>query len=247
MIQECLQDLVAANEERTTGFEANDQYPDYKFCHRFVQRNGLVLRRTIELSKGRERLTEDEIQSWQKETYDLLVKENPEIWNDPHRIFNQDETSYELSEGSVRVLAKKGSKRVPGTSSGSRNHGTLSVTANANGDLVWPRVVIKGVRDVSKKYLSELQPGVRTGAFRFSYSDSGFVNKDLFVKIILDLDEYVTLNNIQKPIVLFLDGASCHISMEVTLLSKERQIRLWLIYPNSTHILQPLDLGRLVR
>ena len=119
----------------------------------------------------------------------------------------------------------------------------LSVIASAAGDLVWPRLVLKGIRDVSKKHFSSLEPGIKTGSFRFSFTESGFVNKDVFCKIILDLDEYLTVNHTPRPIFLLIDGATCHISLQARDLAKDREIMLWLLYPNSTHILQPLDLG----
>ena len=145
----------------------------------------------------------------------------PDIWADPNRIFNQDETAFELSEGSVKVLAKKGTRNVPGRSSGSRSHETLSVTASAAGNLVWPRLVLKGIRDVSKKHFSCLQPGIKTGSFRFSYTETGFVNKDVFCKIILDLDEYLSVNKTPRPILLLIDGATCHISLKARDMAKD--------------------------
>ena len=132
---------------------------------------------------------------------------------------------------------------VPGKYSGSRSHETLSVIASAAGNLVWPRLVLKGIRDVSKKHLSCLEPGISTGNFRFSYTESGFVNKDVFCQIILDLDEYLTVNKTPRPVLLLIDGATCHISLKARDLAKDKKIMLWLLYPNSTHVLQPLDLG----
>lgn len=89
LVQECLLGLVAANPSRKTGLEESEQYPSYRYCLRFAKRNGLVLRSTSELSRGREGVTIEDIRGWQDETYDLLVKEWPELWNDPRRIFNQ--------------------------------------------------------------------------------------------------------------------------------------------------------------
>ena len=135
------------------------------------------------------------------------------------------------------------SRHVPGKYSGSRSHETLSVTASAAGNLVWPRLVLKGIWDISKKHLSCLEPGISTGNFLFSYTESGFVNKDVFYKIILDLDEYLTVNKTPRPVLLLIIGATCHISLKAWDLAKDKKIMLWLLYPNSTHVLQPLDLG----
>ena len=112
------------------------------------------------------------------------------------------------------MLVKKGKRHVPGKYSGSRSHETLSVTASAAGNLVWPRLVLKGIRDVSKKHLSCLEPGISTGNFCFSYTESGFVNKDVFYQIILDLDEYLTVNKTPRPVLLLINGATCHIFLK---------------------------------
>lgn len=48
---------------------------------------------------------------------------------------------------------------------------------------------------------------------------------------------------VEFPIVLVIDGYSAHKSTELFLWCKEHDIILLLLYPNSTHILQVLDIG----
>ena len=242
-LQECLKELLEANPGRSSKFEDTDQLPNYDFCWRFVRRNNLVLRTTSELSKTRELLTEAEVRGWQELTYQNLVKENPEIWDDPRRLFNEDETSFELSGGKVKVLAKRGTKNVGRRSSGSRDHTTLILTVSASGGLVPPRFVLKGIRDVSHRHLGDLEPGEKTGAMKFSYSPSGFNNQGIQMKVLQDLADYGNSKKIKFPIVLLLDGALCHINKSLVELAKELQILLWLFYPGATPFLQPLDVG----
>lgn len=47
--------------------------------------------------------------------------------------------------------------------------------------------------------------------------------------------------NVQFPVILFLDGHRSHISMDVSNLARKLNIILIGLYPNSTHIMQPLD------
>ena len=169
IFQKCLKDLVSSNSERVTGFEDSNHFPDYEFVRRFAARNNLVLRVTTEMKKGKEQLKEEELRGWFEEAARMMQKpEIQDIMKSPARVFNFDETNFDLSGGRVRVLAKKGRRQVPGRSSGSRNHSTLCVTVNGAGDAVDPRFVLEGSRDVSGKYLKDLQPGTKIGRARFS-------------------------------------------------------------------------------
>ena len=91
---------------------------------------------------------------------------------DPARIFNMDETSVEVSFNSLkkninllfvklgtsgkRVLAERNTKVLYSVSSGSREHITASYTVSANGDMVSPRCVFKGVRNIAQNKLKDL-------------------------------------------------------------------------------------------
>ena len=60
--------------------------------------------------------------------------------------------------------------------------------------------------------------------------------------MLADLDTYLTQHNIPRPVVLFIDGANPHISLEAAAFCKQKLIQPWLLKPNMTHILQPCDL-----
>ena len=68
------------------------------FVRRLADRNNLSLRRTAEISKGRQVLTEADLRLWQKDAVDYLWSkpELVEALQDPSRIFNQDETSVQI-------------------------------------------------------------------------------------------------------------------------------------------------------
>jgi len=48
-------------------------------------------------------------------------------------------------------------------------------------------------------------------------------------------------NNIEFPIILFVDGHSSHMSLPLSDFSQAKQIELEALKANATHILQPLD------
>ena len=119
------------------------------FVRRLADRNNLSLRRTAEISKGRQVLTEADLRLWQKDAVNYLWSkpELVETLQDPSRIFNQDETSVQIGSSSQRVLAERGTKILFSISSGSREHITASYVVSAVDGMVPPRCVFRGVRN----------------------------------------------------------------------------------------------------
>ncbi|TGZ53738.1 Uncharacterized protein DBV15_12772 [Temnothorax longispinosus] len=50
-------------------------------------------------------------------------------------------------------------------------------------------------------------------------------------------------NNDEFPVVLYVDGHSSHCTMPLSEFCRDHQIELIALYPNATHILQPLDVA----
>lgn len=55
--------------------------------------------------------------------------------------------------------------------------------------------------------------------------------------------KYLDDSNIPRPVVLFLDGHKSHLTFHLSKLCQENKIHLVALYPNSMHILQPLDVA----
>ena len=55
-------------------------------------------------------------------------------------------------------------------------------------------------------------------------------------------EPYLTKKCILCPVLLIVDGAKVHISYEISTFCDENEIFLYILFPNSTHLLQPLDL-----
>ena len=71
-----------------------------------------------------------------------------------------------------------------------------------------------------------------------SVSPKGFVTRELHLEVLKDLDRYLKEKNISRPVWLFMDGASPHISLEALSFCKQNEIQPWLLKPNMTHLLQ---------
>ena len=112
---------------------------------------------------------------------------------------------------------------------------------NAAGEMIPPRAVFTGKRDMTKTKMKNLSKDGRTAEWKFSYSENGWVKQETFLDIIKDLGEYISTKGIQKPVLLFIDRASCHLSLAMAELCKELGIQPILLRPNSTHLCQALD------
>ena len=113
---------------------------------------------------------------------------------------------------------------------------------SARGDLVPPRVVFQGVRNVAATHLKDLPKTGGSGVWQLCVSPKGYVTAPLFIDILKDLVETIEKLGVPRPVILFLDGASPHISLAMAEYCKAHGIQPWLLKPNSTHLLQPLDL-----
>ena len=145
LIQEALIKLCQANPDRTSPWE--NHFPHDNFVHNFAERNNLVLRSTMELSKARSMLSFEALMSWYQDTAGALVNhpDFADCWKNPQRILNQDECGLQVGASKVKVLAPRGVDHVLySKGGGSHEHVSLSVTANAAGECVGTRVIYKG-------------------------------------------------------------------------------------------------------
>ena len=157
----------------------------------------------------------------------------------------QDETALEFGSEHQTVLAPKGHKGpLYNIGGSSRDHVTLSVTVSASGTVTGMRVVYSGKR-VSKEereLMNNLPSDGVTGKWRFSKSEKGYVNREIFLEILKDLSDHIDENNIERPVVLFIDGFSGHLGLAIAEFCEEFAIQLILFHSNMTHILQPLGM-----
>ena len=245
LIQEVLIAVCSANPDRTSPYADSNHMPNKMFVSRFVSKHGLTLRAALEISKGRQILTKFDLEKWQQETQEGLVN-HPKFQDcflDSSRIFNQDETSLQIGVDKQKIVAKVGTTEMLYNKSGStRDHVTVSFTVQANGGVVAVRVVNRGKRNVALNHLKDLETTGKSGAWKFGVTDNGYVTRIEFLNILQDLDEYLTKHDIVRPVVLFLDGYKGHYGLDVIEFCELKQIQLWLLRANMTHLLQPLDL-----
>ena len=75
-------------------------------------------------------------------------------------------------------------------------------------------------------------------------TEKGWMMSDSFYKYIVNVFyNWLVENRIEFPVILYSDNHSSHLTMPLAKFCQEKQIELIGLYPNSTHIIQPLDLG----
>lgn len=161
------------------------------------------------------------------------------VLDDPRRIFNLDETAVFLNPKRDTVLAKSGSKNVQSIAACSdRECITVLSGGNGKGDLAPPLIVFKYKR-LPLAILQNIPPG-----YAYKRTKSGWMTSESFLNYIeTDFCPWIKAMNIPFPIIIFIDGHQSHLSLDLSKFCSSNGIILVALYPNATHILQPMDVG----
>lgn len=75
-------------------------------------------------------------------------------------------------------------------------------------------------------------------------SENSWMTQETFFEYMCNIFEpWLTANNIERLVVVFADGHSSHFTVPLVQFCEQHQIELIALYPNSTHLIQPLDVG----
>jgi hypothetical protein len=143
-----------------------------------------------------------------------------------------------LSPKGRKVLAKKGSKSLHDRSGDDKECLTVLITGNAAGQLAPPMVMYSYER-LPKHIVSHVPKGWGVGK-----SKSGWMTSESFFEYITNIFyPWLVSENVEFPVILYLDGHKSHVTLPLTDFCRQKQIVVISLLPNSTHILQPLDVG----
>lgn len=207
----------------------------------FLKRHPNISQRTAQnLTSSRSAVTEKNIRAWFEEV-EQYMRENQifEVLNEPTRVFNCDETAFFLNPSNNRVLAKKGQKTVHSTvGSDEKECLTTLLMANAAGD-VCPAMVVVDLKRVPKKFTESVPKSWAVGR-----SDNGWMTGETFFEYFANIFyPWLLENKVIFPVVVFLDGHASHLTMALSDFCKQKCIELVALFPNSTQILQPMDVA----
>lgn len=228
--------IVDKNQE--TPFK--DNRPGKKWYSSFLKRHPTIAERVAQnLCTARDNVTQEDIEKWFLEVEnDLKDRGLLEILKHPERVFNTDESAFFLNPKAGHVLARKGDKNVYTSSGDDKENLTVLVTGNAAGELAPTLVVFNYARIPS--LVSETFPD----EWAIGRSESGWMCSGTFYEYITNVfHPWLTKKNIEKPIIFFLDGHKSHLTLHLSNFCSDNGIEVIALNPNSTHILQPMDLA----
>jgi hypothetical protein len=165
------------------------------------------------------------------------------IFEQPERIWNVDETGFVMdgTTKQVKILGEKGCRRTKVDKQGDTSQLTVLFCGNAAGRIIEPMILVNGVNPGVPKPHS-MNMGAYPGA-KFWKTPSGWSKQSSFVEFIRHMDERLEAENAPRPQLLILDGVSSHLSFEASMLAKKFKIEIYVIPPNSSSMVQPLDLS----
>lgn len=205
------------------------------FCRRHLE---LCVRVAQNLTRTRASATESVLRNWFNEVQIYLQKHNL-IDIDSSRIFNCDESAFFLCPKADQVIARKGSKSVYKVIDGDEKENlTTLFIVNAKGQMA-PPMIVYWYKRLPYSVTSKIPSGWSVGT-----TEKGWMTAESFYEYITNVfHPWLISERIQKPIILYLDGHSSHLTMPLSDFCSKNGIELVALYPNATHILQPLDVS----
>lgn len=213
-----------------------DNRPGRHWYEAFLRRHPDIAGRVVQnLTSVQASLDENFLQNWFREvkTY-LLEKQLIDI--SPSRIFNGDENTFELCPQAQPVLGTKGTKAV--YNSNDEDNITTLFMVNAAGDMV-PPMIIYPYQHIPYN-ISEDNPK----SWFISGSQKGWMTAINFYEYVVNcFYPWLLEKKIEFPVILYVDSHSSHLTLQLVNFCQTNNIELVALYPNATHILQPLNVA----
>lgn len=183
-------------------------------------------------------VSEWDIRKWFKDIKAYLDSKNLNI-DDPSRIYNGDESGFQICPETGKVFAGIGTRNVYSVEKGSpKENITVMFSFSASG-LTCPPMIIYPYKRIPEKISVTVNPDWGIGR-----SDNGWMTSETFFDYVKNIfHPFLVQNNIQFPVILFLDGHKSHLTYDLSILCNELNIEIIALYPNATRILQPCDVA----
>ncbi|XP_068992239.1 tigger transposable element-derived protein 1-like [Neodiprion pinetum] len=233
---DCVQRYVQTMEIKTP---FTDNRPSRHWYEGFRKRHPeLSIRKPQHLSTSRAAVNREELQEWFKDSGKYLESKN--LLNIPaSRIFNCDESSILLCPDAESVLAEKGSRAVYKIVDGGKESLTVLFTYRADRTRAPPMLMYSYKKSIPKKIVENTPTGWGLGV-----SDSGWMTTETFYEYITNVFyPWLLEEKTEFPVILYMDNHSSHLNLPLVTFCREKQIELVMLPPNSTHIMQPLDIS----
>lgn len=218
-----------------------DNLPGDGWYKAFMKRHPeLTTRKSEGVSAASSAISEQDIRKWFDGIHSYLSQKGyNEVLEHPERLFNADETNFQLCPQNKRVIAPKGTKNVYEVDLGkAKTTLTVLFTFSAAGSYTPPLIIYPGKR--LRKEIGDSIPE----EFTFATSDTGWMKTEIFYEYVANsFYPHLKKIGIQFPVILFVDGHKTHIDRKLSDLCTNLGIILVALYPNATRILQPADVS----
>lgn len=151
-------------------------------------------------------------------------------------IINYDETNFSDDPGAAKVVVRRGSKHAHRIIDTSKSSTSVMFAVAGDGTLLPPYVVYKA---------KHLYPGWTEGGFtgsRYNRTTNGWFDGEAFEDWFLTI-ALPYLRALDGPKVMIGDNLTSHLTVSVVQQCENNNIKFVLLPPNSTHMLQPLDVA----
>ena len=206
--------------------------PGLDWLRSFMKRHKLVMRQSDNVKPQRFEINEEEMNNFYNNLEETL-RDVP-----PSNIFNFDETNLADDPARRKCIVRRGFRRVESKVLNSKAGFSVMFAGSANGFYLPPMVVYKVLSGNIFSYWTNGGPA----GTAYGGTPSGWFNTSMFenwfFKVFLP-----HARSLQGVKVLIGDNLSCHFSMEVIRSCQDNNIRFTTLIPNTTHMLQPLDVA----
>lgn len=215
--------------------------PGDAWYNSFLKRHPILAHRQSEpVTAASSAVSEYDIRKWFS-TIESYLKEKDlfSVLQHSDRVFNSDETNFQLCPKNKNVLAPKGARNVYEVDVGqAKTNLTVLFTFSASGTTTPPMIIYP-----YKRLPSEIAASVPAG-WGIGVSDNGWMKTEIFFEYLANIFyPYLVRQNIDFPVILFVDGHSTHLNYKISELCTKLKIVLICLYQNSTRILQPADVA----
>ena len=220
--------------------------PGKYWFYGFMQRNPQLTERLPErLTGGRATVTELQIRKWFTDIQVYIVQEEGagDILINPQRVFNFDESQFLLAKKKGTVLGPVNYKSFLEVSKENDKEGlTVLMGYSADGSLAPPMIVYAYKQNIPYDIIEAV--GSVDPSWALGKSESGWMTTLTFFDYISQVfNPWLMEQQVQKPVLVFAGGHKSHLSPETCDFCASNGIFLVALYPNFTHMLQPLDVS----
>lgn len=167
---------------------------------------------------------------------------------EPTHLFNYDETNVSDDPGKIKAIFRKGVKYPERVMNHSKSSTSVMMCGSASGDLLPPYIIYKGEhlwntwKEGGPKGLPCCTQPCCSAGSRYARTKHGWIDSETFS----DWFESSFLPHARRlngKKVLLGDNLASHLNANVVRLCEENDIVFTCLPPNSTHLLQPLDVA----